>query len=257
MVLLETRQLMKHFGGIVAVDEISLNINKGEILGMIGPNGSGKSTFVNLLTGIYTPDKGQTLFKDQDITRLPVHRITEVGIARTFQNLRVFQNISVMTNILIGRHSQIKNSLLDVYLRPFSAWKREKAAQEKALEFLELAHLADRRNELAKNLPYGEQRLLEICRALASEPDLLMLDEPCAGMNPVEMNTLAEFVQRIKASGTTVFIIEHNMRFIMTVAERIVVLNTGRKFKEGTPLEIQADSGVQSIYLGEEEGADA
>ncbi|MDO9109074.1 MAG: ATP-binding cassette domain-containing protein, partial [Desulfatirhabdiaceae bacterium] len=164
---------------------------------------------------------------------------------------------SVMTNILIGRHSQIKNSLWEVYLRPLSARKREKAAQEKAMEFLELAHLTDRRNELAKNLPYGEQRLLEICRALASEPELLLLDEPCAGMNPVEMDTLAEFIQRIKASGTTVFIIEHNMRFIMSVAERIVVLNMGKKFKEGSPLEIQSDSGVQSIYLGEEEDADA
>ena len=253
MVLLETRQLMKHFGGIMAVNEISLSIGKGEILGMIGPNGSGKSTFVNLLTGIYTPDKGQTLFKDRDITRLPVHRITEIGIARTFQNLRIFQNISVMTNILIGRHSQIRNSLWDVYLRPLSAWKWEKAAREKAMEFLELAHLTDRGNELAKNLPYGEQRLLEICRALASEPELLLLDEPCAGMNPVEMDTLAEFIKRIKASGTTVFIIEHNMRFIMSVAERIVVLNMGKKFKEGSPLEIQSDSGVQSIYLGEEE----
>jgi branched-chain amino acid transport system ATP-binding protein len=257
MVLLETRQLMKHFGGIMAVNEISLSIGKGEILGMIGPNGSGKSTFVNLLTGIYAPDKGRTLFKDRDITALPVHRITEIGISRTFQNLRIFQNISVMTNILIGRHSQIKNSLWDVYLRPLSAWKREKAAREKAMEFLELAHLADRRNELAKNLPYGEQRLLEICRALASEPELLLLDEPCAGMNPVEMDTLAEFIERIKASGTTVFIIEHNMRFIMSIAERIVVLNMGKKFKEGSPLEIQSDSGVQSIYLGEEEDADA
>ncbi len=257
MVLLETRQLVKHFGGIMAVNEISLSIGKGEILGMIGPNGSGKSTFVNLLTGIYAPDKGQTLFKNQDITRLPVHRITEIGVARTFQNLRVFQNISVMTNILIGRHSRIENSLWEVYLRPLSAWKREKAAQEKAMEFLELAHLTDRKNELAKNLPYGEQRLLEICRALASEPELLLLDEPCAGMNPVEMDTLAEFIQRIKASGTTVFIIEHNMRFIMSVAERIVVLNMGKKFKEGSPLEIQSDIGVQSIYLGEEEGADA
>jgi len=253
MVLLETRQLMKHFGGIMAVNEISLSIGKGEILGMIGPNGSGKSTFVNLLTGIYAPDKGQTLFKDRDITMLPVHRITEIGIARTFQNLRIFQNISVMTNILIGRHSQINNSLWDVYLRPLSAWKRERAAREKAMEYLELAHLADRGNELAKNLPYGEQRLLEICRALASEPELLLLDEPCAGMNPVEMDTLAEFIKRIKAAGTTVFIIEHNMRFIMSIAERIVVLNMGKKFKEGSPLEIQSDSGVQSIYLGEEE----
>ena len=253
MALLETRDLMKHFGGIMAVSDISLSIGKGEILGMIGPNGSGKSTFVNLLTGIYKPDKGQTIFRDQDITALPVHRITEIGIARTFQNLRVFQNISVMTNILIGRHSQIRNSLWDVYLRPITAWKREKAAREKALEFLELANLSDRKDELAKNLPYGEQRLLEICRALASEPALLLLDEPCAGMNPVEMDTLAEFIRRIKASGTTVFIIEHNMRFIMSVAERIVVLNMGKKFREGTPAEIQADSGVQSIYLGEEE----
>ena len=253
MVLLETRQLMKHFGGIMAVNEISLSIGQGEILGMIGPNGSGKSTFVILLTGLYSPDKGQTLFKNRDITMLPVHRITEIGIARTFQNLRVFQNISVMTNILIGRHSQIKNSLWDVYLRPLSARKLEKAAREKAMEFLELAHLTDRRNELAKNLPYGEQRLLEICRALASEPELLLLDEPCAGMNPVEMDTLAEFIQRIKASGTTVFIIEHNMRFIMSVAERIVVLNMGKNFREGSPLEIQSDSGVQSIYLGEED----
>jgi branched-chain amino acid transport system ATP-binding protein len=253
MVLLETRHLMKHFGGIMAVSEISLSIERGEILGMIGPNGSGKSTFVNLLTGIYKPDKGQTIFKNQDITTLPVHRITEIGIARTFQNLRVFQNISVMTNILIGRHAQIQNSLWDVYLRPLSAWKREKAAREKALEFLSLANLTDRKDELAKNLPYGEQRLLEICRALASEPELLLLDEPCAGMNPVEMDTLAAFIQKIKASGTTVFIIEHNMRFIMSVAERIVVLNMGKKFKEGTPSEIQSDSGVQSIYLGEEE----
>jgi len=253
MVLLETRHLMKHFGGIMAVSEISLSIERGEILGMIGPNGSGKSTFVNLLTGIYKPDKGQTIFKNQDITTLPVHRITEIGIARTFQNLRVFQNISVMTNILIGRHAQIQNSLWDVYLRPLSAWKREKAAREKALEFLALANLTDRKDELAKNLPYGEQRLLEICRALASEPELLLLDEPCAGMNPVEMDTLAAFIQKIKTAGTTVFIIEHNMRFIMSVAERIVVLNMGKKFKEGTPSEIQSDSGVQSIYLGEEE----
>ena len=140
-----------------------------------------------------------------------------------------------MTNILIGRHSQIKNSLWDVYLRPLSSWKREKAAREKAMEFLELAHLADRRNELAKNLPYGEQRLLEICRALASEPELLLLDEPCAGMNPVEMDTLAEFLNGSRPQGHTVFIIEHNMRFIMSIAERIVVLNTGKKFKEGTP----------------------
>ena len=253
MTLLETRQLMKHFGGILAVNDISLTIEKGEIVGMIGPNGSGKSTFVNLLTGIYTPDKGQTLFQGRDITGLPTHRITDIGIARTFQNLRVFQNVSVLTNILIGRHCQIENPLWKIFLRPMAARRTDREAREKAIEFLKLANLADRMNELAKNLPYGEQRLLEICRALASEPSLLLLEEPCAGMNPVEMDTLADFVRNVKATGTTVFIIEHNMRFIMSVAERIVVLHMGKKFREGSPREIQSDSGVQSIYLGEEE----
>ncbi len=253
MALLETRQLLKHFGGIMAVNDISLTIGEGEIVGMIGPNGSGKSTFVNLLTGLYTPDKGQTLFRGQDITGMQTHRITSIGISRTFQNLRVFQNVSVLTNILIGRHCQIDNPLWKIFLRPLAARKTEKEGREKAINFLKLANLADRMDEMAKNLPYGEQRLLEICRALASEPALLLLDEPCAGMNPVEMDTLAEFVRKIKAAGTTVFIIEHNMRFIMSVAERIIVLNMGKKFMEGNPKEIQADSGVQRIYLGEEE----
>jgi branched-chain amino acid transport system ATP-binding protein len=253
MALLETRQLMKHFGGIMAVNDISLTIGEGEIVGMIGPNGSGKSTFINLLTGLYAPDKGQTLFRGQDITGMQTHRITDIGIARTFQNLRVFQNVSVLTNILIGRHCQIDNPLWKIFFRPFAARRTEKEGREKAIDFLRLANLADRMDEMAKNLPYGEQRLLEICRALASEPALLLLDEPCAGMNPVEMDTLGEFVQKIKATGTTVFIIEHNMRFIMSVAERIVVLNMGKKFMEGNPKEIQADSGVQRIYLGEED----
>lgn len=253
MALLQTQNLMKYFGGVIAVNEVTLNIDPGEILGMIGPNGSGKSTFINLLTGIYRPDGGSITFMDRKIGGFPAHRVTRSGIARTFQNLRVFSNISVLSNVLIGRHSRIQNSLWSIYLQPFASWRREKAAVAKAMEILEMANLAERCDQLAKNLPYGEQRLLEICRALASDPRLLLLDEPCAGMNPVEMDTLARFLSFLQDQGNTIFIVEHNMRFIMSVAERIVVLNAGQKFREGTPAEIQADAEVQRIYLGEED----
>jgi branched-chain amino acid transport system ATP-binding protein len=255
MALLETDRVWKKFGGVTAVQDIALSIEKGEILGMIGPNGSGKTSFINLLSGIYRPDQGRIIFAGEDITKFPAHVITKKGIARTFQNLRVFPNISVLDNLLIGRHCKVNTSLANIYLNPFLSRKREKEAEERVIELLEWVHLQDRRKELAKNLPYGEQRLLEICRALASEPQLLLLDEPCAGMNPVEMDTLAAFVKNLRESGTTLFIIEHNMRFIMAIAERIVVLDAGAKFREGTPEQIQNDKDVQRIYLGEEEEA--
>ncbi len=255
MALLETDRVWKRFGGVTAVQDIALSIEKGEILGMIGPNGSGKTSFINLLSGIYRPDKGHITFAGEDITELPAHLITSKGIARTFQNLRVFPNISVLDNLLIGRHCRVNNSLANIYLNPFLSRRREKEAEDRVIELLEWVHLGDRRKELAKNLPYGEQRLLEICRALASEPRLLLLDEPCAGMNPVEMDTLAAFLKNLRERGTTLFIIEHNMRFIMSIAERIVVLDAGTKFREGTPGQIQKDKEVQRIYLGEEEEA--
>lgn len=255
MALLETDRVWKKFGGVTAVQDIALSLEKGEILGMIGPNGSGKTSFINLLSGIYRPDKGRILFSGEDITELPAHLITKKGIARTFQNLRVFPNISVLDNLLIGRHCRVNTSLANIYLNPFLSRKREKEAEDRVIELLEWVHLGDRRKELAKNLPYGEQRLLEICRALASEPLLLLLDEPCAGMNPVEMDTLAAFLKNLRERGTTLFIIEHNMRFIMSIAERIVVLDAGTKFREGTPGQIQQDKEVQRIYLGEEEEA--
>jgi branched-chain amino acid transport system ATP-binding protein len=255
MALLETDRVWKKFGGVTAVQDIALSLEKGEILGMIGPNGSGKTSFINLLSGIYRPDKGRILFSGEDITELPAHLITKKGIARTFQNLRVFPNISVLDNLLIGRHCRVNTSLANIYLNPFLSRKREKEAEDRVIELLEWVHLGDRRKELAKNLPYGEQRLLEICRALASEPLLLLLDEPCAGMNPVEMDTLAAFLKNLRERGTTLFIIEHNMRFIMSIAERIVVLDAGTKFREGTPGQIQKDKEVQRIYLGEEEEA--
>ncbi|MBN2125668.1 MAG: ABC transporter ATP-binding protein [Deltaproteobacteria bacterium] len=253
MALLQTRKLWKKFGGVTAVSDIALSIEKGEILGMIGPNGSGKTTFINVLSGIYRPEKGEIVFEGEQIAGLPAHVITEKGIARTFQNLRVFPNISVLDNILIGRHCRVKNPLFNVYLNPFLSRRREREAEERVLEVLERVNLVEKRDELAKNLAYGEQRILEICRALASEPKLLLLDEPCAGMNPVEMDTLSQFIRGLKTVGITTFIIEHNMRFIMSIAERIVVLNAGAEFTQGSPAEIQNNKRVQEIYLGEEE----
>lgn len=252
MTLLTAKHIGKKFGGIVALDDVSLTVEKGEIIGMIGPNGSGKTTFINNLSGLYSPTSGKFIFDGTDITGMAAHEITAKGIARTFQNLRVFPNISILDNILIGRHCRIDVSLWDVYIHIRRTRKQEAAAREKAMQILELANLADRYMEMAKNLPYGEQRLLEICRAIASEPYLLLLDEPCAGMNPVEMDTLADFIKLLQKKGITVFVIEHNMRFIMQVAERIVVLASGRKFREGTPLEIQQDKEVQAIYLGDD-----
>ena len=252
MSLLTAETIGKKFGGVTALKDVSLFVETGEIVGMIGPNGSGKTTFINNLSGLYAPTTGRFMFNGEDITGLPAHVITGKGISRTFQNLRVFPNISVLENILIGLHCKIDTSLWDVYARVLKTKKAERKAREKAMAVLELADLAGRHDTLAKNLPYGKQRLLEICRAIVSDPYLLLLDEPCAGMNPVEMDDLAGFIRILQKKGITVFVIEHNMRFIMSVAERIIVLANGAKFQEGTPVEIQKDKKVQAIYLGEE-----
>jgi len=252
MSLLTADTIGKKFGGVIALKDVSLTVEKGEIVGMIGPNGSGKTTFINNLSGLYAPTSGRFMFNGEDITGLPAHVVTGKGISRTFQNLRVFPNISVLENILIGLHCKISTSLWDVYAGVLKTRKVEKQAREKAMAVLELADLAGRHDTLAKNLPYGKQRLLEICRAIVSDPHLLLLDEPCAGMNPVEMDDLAGFIRILQKKGITVFVIEHNMRFIMSVAERIIVLANGAKFQEGTPVEIQKDKKVQAIYLGEE-----
>ena len=252
MSLLTADTIGKKFGGVIALKDVSLTVEKGEIVGMIGPNGSGKTTFINNLSGLYAPTSGRFMFNGEDITGLPAHVITGKGISRTFQNLRVFPNISVLENILIGLHCKISTSLWDVYAGVLKTRKVERQAREKAMAVLELADLAGRHDTLAKNLSYGKQRLLEICRAIVSDPHLLLLDEPCAGMNPVEMDDLAGFIRILQKKGITVFVIEHNMRFIMSVAERIIVLANGAKFQEGTPVEIQKDKKVQAIYLGEE-----
>ncbi len=252
MSLLEANRVGKKFGGVVALNDVSLEIEQGEIVGMIGPNGSGKTTFINNLSGLYAPSSGRFIFNGEDITGRPAHEISTKGISRTFQNLRVFPNISVLENIMIGLHSRINISLWDVYMRIFKTRKIEKEAKEKAFSVLSLANLQGQSHTLAKNLSYGKQRLLEICRAIVSDPHLLLLDEPCAGMNPVEMDDLADFIKMLQKEGITVFVIEHNMRFIMSVAERLIVLENGKKFQEGTPSQIQKDKKVQAIYLGEE-----
>jgi branched-chain amino acid transport system ATP-binding protein len=253
MTLLKAEEIDKKFGGIHAVSHLNVSVNEGEIVGMIGPNGSGKTTFLNILSGIYRSDSGKIEFKNEDITKSPLHCIIEKGIARTFQNLRIFRNISVLENVLIGRHHLIKNSLLNIYFNPSLASRREKNAYLKAMEILELVKLDKEKNELARNLPYGKQRLLEIARALMAEPVLLLLDEPTAGMNPTEAVGLCVFLKELKEKGFALFVIEHNMKAIMSISDRIIVLNAGGKLKEGIPREIQRDKQVQEIYLGKEE----
>lgn len=253
MPILDTRDVTKRFGGLVAVDQVSMTIDKNEIVGIIGPNGAGKTSFINALTGIYKPSGGQVFFQGKDITGFPAYKIAKHGIARTFQNLRVFSNISVLENVLIGAHCRIDNPFHHIFLRPLRSKKIEQQAYTKVIALLKNVGLEEKKESLAKNLSYGEQRTLEICRALASDPELLILDEPCAGMNSAEMDTLADFVKKLRDEGQTIVVIEHNMRFMMAVSDRIIVMTEGAKFREGSPSEIRNDSEVQKVYLGEQE----
>jgi len=251
--LLEARNIHLHFGGVAALLDLNVDIREGEILGLIGPNGSGKTTFINLLTKIYSPDTGTITFNGERIEHLPTHQITKKGIARTFQNLRVFKNVSVLDNILIGGHRLIGTNMVNIFLKPYQHVREEKKAREKAMRLLEVVRLSHKAKELAKNLPYGEQRRLELARALATEPLLLLLDEPTAGMNPKESQEMIVLLKEINLMGKTLFIIEHNMRMIMNVSHRILVLNAGATICEGTPAEVQKNERVQEIYLGKEE----
>jgi branched-chain amino acid transport system ATP-binding protein len=253
MALLRSEDISMHFGGVRAVDQVDLTVEEGQILGIIGPNGSGKTTFFNVLTGIYKPTFGQFFFRGDDITNWSPHRIAEVGIARTFQNIRLFQNMSVLENILVGEHTKLKATLGGALLRTPAQRQDEASAREKAEELLDFVGLSDRSAEYAANLAYGEQRRLELARAMASQPRLLLLDEPTAGMNPSEAGQVMELIQDIRALGVTIMLIEHNMQVMMGTAERIVALDAGAKIAEGTPQEIQYNEDVIQAYLGEEE----
>ena len=238
------------FGGLTAVRSVDFTVNSGEIVGLIGPNGAGKTTFFNCLTGLYVPTEGTVAFKGKVLPPKP-HLVTQAGIARTFQNIRLFANMTVLENVLVGRHTRTKEGLWSALLRGPGFRKAEKESEAKAMELLEFVGLAAKRDHLARNLPYGEQRKLEIARALASEPGLLLLDEPTAGMNPQETRTTEELVFAIRDKGIAVLVIEHDMRFIFNLCDRVAVLVQGEKLVEGTSEVVQADDRVVAAYLGE------
>lgn len=253
MVLLKAENICMHFGGVKAVNNVDLTVDQGEIMGIIGPNGSGKTTFFNVLTGIYKPTTGKFTFQDQDITGWPPFRIATSGIARTFQNIRVFKNMSVLENVLVGEHTKLSATLLGALTRSPAQKKDEHAAHDRAMELLNFVKLSDKLNEYSANLAYGEQRRLEIARALATKPRLLLLDEPTAGMNPSEAHQVIELIHDISGLGVTIILIEHNMQVMMGTAKKIVAFGAGTKIAEGTPKEIQYNPQVIQAYLGEEE----
>lgn len=254
MSFLYTRCLRKEFGGVIAVDDVDINIQEHSITGLIGPNGAGKTTLFNMITGLETPTEGFVFFKGKDITGLPPHKIARLGISRTFQNVRLFKEMTVLENVMVGRHSKIKHRVPFVFaFNLFGMDVEEQGIFESAMKWLEFFNLKNYKNELARNLPYGKQKELEIARAMALDPVLLFLDEPAAGMNPSETDELMKLIYRIYEMGVTIVLIEHDMRLIMNICKNIIVLNYGSKIAEGTPFEIRSNPLVIEAYLGREE----
>ncbi|HEY8244711.1 MAG TPA: ABC transporter ATP-binding protein [Casimicrobiaceae bacterium] len=252
LALLSAQGIGKRFGGVQALSEVSFTINHGEIYGLIGPNGAGKTTLFNVLTGIYDPDGGTFEFDGQPLVGLKPHEVAARGIARTFQNIRLFANLSALENVMIGRHVRTKAGVWGAIVRDRRTRAEEAGIEKRSLELLEYVGVASRANELAKNLPYGFQRRLEIARALATEPKLLALDEPAAGMNATETQSLEALLHHIRRDGTTILLIEHDMKLVMGVCDRVLVLDYGKKIAEGPAAAVQKDPAVISAYLGGE-----
>ena len=251
--VLEIRNISKRFGGISALTDVSFQIEEGEIFGLIGPNGAGKTTMFNVITNMYAPSEGSVLFGGKPITGMKPHKITNLGICRTFQNIRLFQQMTVLENVMVGGHTRSSAGVIQSVFRLPSQRKEEADLKKKAEKLLELVGLASHSSMMAENISYGQQRRLEIARALASDPKLLLLDEPAAGMNEKETDSLYDLIKEVQKRGITVLIIEHDMPLVMKLCDRITVLNFGKKLAEGTPDQIQNNESVIEAYLGTEE----
>ena len=256
--LLDARRVAKQFGGVQALRDVSLSIRAGEIYGLIGPNGAGKTTFFNVLTGLYAPDGGELVFAGRTLQAGAPHRAAAQGIARTFQNIRLFANMTALENVMVGRHVRTRAGVLGAVLHDRRTRAEEAAIRRRAEELLHYVHIADRADDLAKHLSYGDQRRLEIARALAADPCLLLLDEPAAGLRLGEKQALGDLLRKLRSEGMAILLVEHDMDFVMELVDRIVVMDFGQKIAEGLPEEIQNNRAVLEAYLGvadEEEGA--